>query len=240
MYNVFLSILVLLSFAVSACNTESKARPYADLTASEKARIALDAKDFETAINLYKELIASDPLDYESYRFLSTAYAEQGGFDILKAVAGTLGGGSANLLKSIGSFLPDDPTDAQIESIRLSTEILLSLPVERRSYDHPEVPTASSGAQQLEFYQTAYSVIYINKFTQVSGDGTLDPTKLDTMTDADVDNILNNFEAIAAASGEGQSDIVAKGAEEFISQLDGTPGDTRREKLVNYLATHSK
>jgi len=233
-----IAAMLILLHLLPACNTESKATPYAELTAAEEARRALDRKDFATAILLYKELVAEQPEVYENYRFLSTAYAEAGGFDILKAVAGTLGGDSSNLLQSISKFLPTEPTDEQILSMKLATEALLAMPVEQRSYEHPEVPTASSGAQQLEFYQAAYSVIYINKFTEVTEAGTLDPSKLETMTDADVDNILDNFEQIAAASGD-EDGVIAKGAEAFISQLDNSPGGTRREKLLNYLSTHS-
>lgn len=229
-------VLITMFWMLAACNTQSKAMPYADLTQEEEARIALDARDFPTAITLYKELVASKPTDYENYRFLSAAYAELGGFDLLKAVEGTVSDGSSNLLQSISKFVPADPSDEQIAALKSATEILLRLPVEQRSYDHPEIPTASSGAQQLEFYQAAYSVIYINKFAKVSDSGTLDPSKLETMTDADVDNILDNFEAIAAAAGGG---TIAEGAKDLIEELDSAPGETRRDKLLNYLATHS-
>lgn len=229
-------IVLLCLFALPACNTESKATPYADLTLAEKARIALDAKDFPQAIELYGQLIEAEPTNYEAYRFQSAAYAEQGGFDILKAVTGTLDASSSSLLDTISKFLPTDPSQEQINSIKASTEVLLRLPPEQRSHEHPEIIGSSSGAQQLEFYQTAYSVIYINKFAKVTDAGTLDPSRLETMTDEDVDNILDNFEAIATASGSG---VIAEAAEDFISQLDATPGETRRDKLLNYLATHS-
>lgn len=224
----------------SACNTKSKAMPYAELTEEEKARIALDAKDFPTAISLYKSLVENKPTDYENYRFLSAAYAELGGFDILKAVAGTIAnagkGGSSSLLDSISKFLPSDPTDEQIAALKSATEVLTSLPVEQRSYEHPEVPTSSSGAQQLEFYQAAYSLIYINKFTKVTDAGSLDPSKLESMTEEDVNNILDNFGAIAATAGGG---AIAEGADALIRQLESAPGETRRDKLLNYLSTHS-
>jgi tetratricopeptide (TPR) repeat protein len=231
-------ILLMMMFflALPACDTKSKATPYADLTLAERARIALDAKDFPEAINLYAELVAAEPDNYEAYRFLSAAYAEEGGFDLLKAVTATLDANSSSLLDTISKFLPTDPTEHQINSIQAATETLMRLPAEQRSHEHPEISGSSSGAQQLEFYQTAYSVIYINKFAKITDQGTLDPSRLETMTDEDVDNILENFESIATESGSG---VISEAAEEFISQLDATPGETRRDKLLNYLATHS-
>lgn len=224
--------LYLILMLLSACDTASKAGPYADLTLKEKARIALDSRDFPEAIKLYKEVITADALDYESYRFLSAAYAENGGFDIVKAITGSASASGSDLLDTLSVFLPTSPTDDQIASIGLASDTLLLLPEEYRSYEHPEIPSSSSAAQQLQFYQTAYSLIYLKKFTQVTESGALDPSKLATMTDQDVDNILNNLEAVVATQGGG---VVTEGAEAFISQLDAAPGGTRREKLLAYL-----
>ncbi|MBC7658219.1 MAG: hypothetical protein H7249_00770 [Chitinophagaceae bacterium] len=228
-------ILFIHLLLIAACGTKSKAGPYAELTPKEKARIALDDKDFQGAVVLYKAVIADDPKDFESYRFLAAAYAEEGGFDILKAVSGTVGSSSSNLLTGISKFLPAEPTDAQIEALKLSTKTLLSLPEEQRSTLHPEIPSASSAAQQLQFYQAAYSLIYLNKFTKITPSGAVDPSQLATMSNADVDNILNNFTAIATAAGGG---AVAEGADAFMSQLNSMPGETRRDKLISYLAAH--
>ena len=225
-------LLLLVLTQIMACDTASKAEPYAELTPEESARIALDAKDFPEAIRIYKDLIAAAPEDYESYRFLATAYAEQGGFDIVEAILGTLSESSSNPLDNLSKFLPAEPTAEQIESLGLAKDTLLLLPVEHRSFGHPEIATSSSAAQQLQFYQSAYSLIYLKQFTQVTETGSLDPARLEEMTDADVDTILNNFEAIAETEGGG---AVAEGVEEFISQLDAAPGGTRREKLLAYL-----
>lgn len=225
-------VLLLVLSHITACDTASKAEPYAEHTPEETARIALDAKDFPEAIRLYKDLIAGAPENYENYRFLATAYAEEGGFDIVEAISGTLSESSGNMLDSLSAFLPADPTAEQVASLGLAKDTLLLLPAEHRSFEHPEIETSSSAAQQLQFYQSAYSLIYLKQFTQVTETGALDPARLEEMTDADVDNILNNFEAIAEAEGGG---AVAEGVEEFISQLDAAPGGTRREKLLAYL-----
>jgi hypothetical protein len=226
---------LVLVFPLQGCNTESKAKPYVEYTVEEKARIALDGKDYPEAIRLYKEVIAAHPEDYENYRFLSAAYAEQGGFDIVSAISGTIGSTGGNLMDTLSSFLPEDPSQAQIDSLGLATETLMLLPAEYRSYENPDIESSSSAAQQLQFYQTAYSLIYIKKFTKVTEAGAIDVAKLEEMTDADVDNILNNLDAIAETHGAG---IIAEGVDSFISQLDAAPGGTRREKLLAYLESN--
>ncbi len=215
-----------------ACDTTTKATSYVELTPAEKAREALDDQNFSEAIRLYKEVVAADPSDYESHRFLSAAYAGLGGFDLLKAISGTLTSSSTNILDSLSNFLPESPSTEQIEALGSAKDTLLLLPEEYRSFEHPEISTSSSAAQQLQFYQTAYSLSYLKQFTQVTETGSLDPSRLETMTDEDVDNILNNFEAIATMSGGG---VVSQGVEAFIETLDATPGGTRREKLLAYL-----
>ncbi len=220
-----------------ACDTQTKAGPYAELTTKEKARAALDAKDFPEAIKLYSEVIAAEPVDYESYRFLATAYAELGGFDILKAVQSSIGGGATNLMDQIGEFIPESPTAEQIEALRMATNTILLLPETHRSFENPDVETSSSAAQQLQFYQTVYNLMYLKQFAQITPDGSLDPSRLESMTDEDADTILNNLEAIAQTQGGG---VMSESVEAFISQLDAAPGESRREKLLAYLEANSQ
>jgi hypothetical protein len=225
-----LFILVLLG-----CDTASKARPYATLTQEEKAREALDALDYETAIELYKELVEAEPEVYVRYRYLAAAYAAAAGFDIL-SVAKSNVGGSGSLLDALGSFLPADPTTEELERMGLAKDTLLSIPAEYRSKDNTEVAYASGAAVQLEFYQSAYGIMYINRFAQVTPEGGLDPSRLESMTDDDVTNILTNFSQVAATGGEG----VPAAAQTVLNQIDQQEGATQKEKLINYLNANKK
>lgn len=229
-------LFFVLTFILGACDTKSKAGPYAELSNAEKARQALDAQDYSRAIDLYKLVITDDPTDYESYRFLSAAYAGAGGFDIFTAIEATLEGATtesgSSPLQALGDFVPSNPTEDQIESLRLAAETIALLPPEYRSYEHPEIETSSSAAQQMEFYQTAYSLITINKFASVTDAGGIDPAKLETMTDQDVDAILGSFENIAAA---GNDSVMSSAATEILAQIDAAPGGSRRDKLIDYL-----
>jgi hypothetical protein len=222
-------------FVLLGCDTGSKAKPYGALSQEEKAREALDALDYETAIELYKELVEAEPEVYVRYRYLAAAYAAAAGFDIL-SVAKSNVGGSGSLLDALGSFLPADPTTEELERMGLAKDTLLSIPAEYRSKDNSEVAYASGAAVQLEFYQSAYGIMYINRFAQVTPEGNLDPSRLDSMTDDDVSNILNNFSQVAAAGGEG----VPAAAQTVLNQIDQQEGATQKEKLINYLNATKK
>jgi hypothetical protein len=222
-------------YVLFGCDTSSKAKSYAELTQEEKARQALDALDYETAIELYKELVEAEPEEYVRYRYLAAAYAAAAGFDII-AVAKSDVGGSGSLLDAIGSFLPADPTPLELGRMGLAKDTLLSIPAEFRSKDNSEVAYASGAAVQLEFYQLAYGIMYINRFAQVTAEGSLDPSRLESMTDEDVSSILTNFSQVAATGGEG----VPAGAQTVLTQIDQQEGATQKEKLINYLNANKK
>jgi hypothetical protein len=229
----FLMLLFIVTWL--GCDTLNQAKPYAPLTKEEEAREALEALDYETAITLYKELIEAEPEVYERYRFLAAAYAASAGFDIIEVAKSDVGG-SGSLLDALGSFIPADPTPEQLEHMGLAKDTLMSIPAELRSKDNTEVAYASGAAVQLEFYQSAYSIMYINRFAQITPEGTLDPSRLETMTDEDVTNILNNFSEVAASGGEG----VPEAAQKVLNQIDQQEGATQKEKLVNFLNANKK
>jgi tetratricopeptide (TPR) repeat protein len=229
-------LLLFFTLALFGCDTASKAKPYAALTQEEKAREALDAQDYETAIELFQELVEGEPEEYERYRYLAAAYAASAGFDIIEVAKGDMGGGSGSLLDTLGSFLPADPTPEQLERMELAKDTLLAIPAELRSKDNTEVAYSSGAAVQLEFYQSAYTIMYINRFAQVTPEGQLDPARLESMSDEDVTNILSNFSQVAAAGGEG----VPAAAQNVLSQIDQQEGATQREKLINYLNASKK
>lgn len=233
-FQLFLPIVWLM---FGGCGTATKAGPYGNLTADEKARQALDDEDYPKAIELYTQLIQDDPESYERYRFLAAAYAAEAGFDIIEVAKGSGSlGGSSSLLDSLGSFLPKDPTIEQLESMRLSKDTLLSIPAEYRSKDNTEVAYASGAAVQLEFYQSAYAIMYLNRFSSSTSAGGLDQDKLQTMTDADVDNILNNLTQVAASGGTG----VPAAAQAVLSKVDQQDGTSNKDKLINYLNSTKK
>jgi hypothetical protein len=228
-------ILLILTMMLGGCDTQSQATFYVTLTQDEEAREALDALDYEKAIEIYEELIAAEPEVYARYRYLAAAYAASAGCDICGMAKGDVGG-SGSLLDSMDSFLPADPSTEQLERMGLAKDTLLSIPADLRSRDNTEVAYASGAAVQLEFYQSAYSIMYINRFAQVTPTGSLDPERLESMTDADVSNIIENFSQVAAQGGEG----VPAAAQKVLTEIDQQEGATQKEKLINFLNAKKK
>ncbi len=227
----WVQMLLLINLLVLAgCGTQSKAGAYADKTKEEEALEALEAEDFAKAIELYLELIEEDPENYPLYRYLASAYASSAGFDIIEAIKGTSSGGGS-LLDTLGKFVPSDPSADQIEEMRAAKEAILTMPIEHRSKDSTEFDYASGAAMQLEFYQAAYSIMYINKFAQVNATGTLDQERLQSMTDEDVDQILNNLTDVAANGSTG----VPAAAQSVLAKVDAEEGESRRDRLISYL-----
>ena len=233
MHRWWLTLGLLSLLAIAGCGTKSRAEPYVKLTTEEKARQALDAQDYSLAVELYVEHFTSDPEDYPNFPFLAAAYAGVGGFDIVAAVTSNIGSdGSVSLLDRLNVFLPADPTAEQLAAMQLAKSTILSLPPEHRDRSSTDIPYASGAALQLELYQASYAIMYLNQFTEVTVDGALDITRLQDMTAADVDVILNNLSEIAASGGTG----VPTSAGAIVSKVDAQPGDTRRDKLINYLS----
>lgn len=214
-----------------ACDTQSRASSYVELTEEEKARKALDERDFPAAIESYKKLLEADPENFAYFPYLATAYAGLAGFELVEAVKSSMGKGSTSLMDTLNTFLPADPTEAQIEAMALAKATILAMPEELRDKSNADVSYASGAGLQLEFYQAAYAIMYLNQFTAVTDTGKLDVTRLEEMSDQDVEVILGNLEEVAAGGGEG----VPAGASSILANVDQQEGGSRREKLMKYL-----
>ena len=201
----------------------------AQLTKDEQARMALDRGDLMTAVTLLSELVAEDPTNYERYPLLAAAYAGKSGFDLFNIVSANFGGDSS-LLQVMETFIPT-PTELgaayqdSLLAMNSSVATLMSIPEELRSSTSSD-KYASSAVLQLTLYQTAYGVMYLNKFTY--GSSGYDPALLTTMTDEDAAIILNSFVGAAMAAG-GDASTAVNGA---ITAIQAQPGASDRERLV--------
>ena len=227
-------ILSILATLQISCGSANIAEPYTELTTEEKAKKALDERDFSTAIELYESLISEDETAYAYYRFLAAAYAGAGGFEVLSAIKQTLNnageGSSDSIVDLTGSLLPANPTDEQIELIGKARDQMLALPEAYRDGDNTEIEDAASAATQLSLYSTASAMIIINKYTFTPTDGSEAPD-INDMTDAEVDQFFANLQA-AASQSDGS---VSSSIQATITQIDSQPGGSRREKLIAYM-----
>lgn len=229
-------VLSVLAMLYLSCGTNNIAEPYTELSTEEKAKKALDESDFTTAITLYEQLIAEDETAYAYYRFLASAYAGAGGFEVLSAIKQTLNNAGSDSSGSIvdltGSLLPANPTDAQIEFIGKARDQLLALPEAYRDSDNSEIEDSVSAATQLSLYSTASAMIIINKYTYTPTDGSQAPD-INDMTDAEVDQFFANLQAAASQSDGNVGSSIAS----TISEIDSQEGATRRDKLIAYMGS---
>lgn len=220
-----------------ACSTKNAASSYTADTAEEKARRALDNEDFATAIEGYGKIVEDDPTRYDLYPLLAAAYAGAAGIDLVNIVKARFGADqSTNLFDQLSSFVPAEPTEVQLTSIRASVNLLKSMPVAERDPAQNDKDYASAAAFQLTLYLAVSSAMNINKFVVKTDTGTMDPAKLESMTDADVEAILGNLEDIVMTQTGGQaSEALSAQVNSTLDEINNQPGATQKEKLVSYL-----
>jgi hypothetical protein len=198
-------------------------------TKYENARIALDDGDLDTAITLLDELITDEPSNYERYPLLAAAYAARAGLDILNIVTSNFGG-SSSMLQTLSSVIPTPAAlgsayDQSLVDMNAANEVLEAIPAELRSSTSSD-KYAASAVLQMTLYQSAYAVMYLNKFTY-SASG-YDPSRLSSMTADDATAILSALAAAGAASGG----AAGSAAQEAIAAIQAQPGATDAEKLA--------
>ncbi len=228
---------LLLSLVVMACGRKNLAEDQVARTPDEKAKIALESGDYTTAITTLEELIAAEPDNYQRYALLGAAYAARAGLailDIIKAqFSGGGSGGGTSLFAQVGTFLSVDATAENLADMAAALARLEAIPEALRA-SGTESDYGASAAFQLSFYAAAYSAMYVQKFTLPDGSGNFDRDKLETMTDEDVDAIIGSLQ-VSAAAGEGPAAGMGEAVSEALAKIDNQPGNSTKEKLINYL-----
>lgn len=225
---------------VADCEAGNKSVPCSERTRDEEIRRALDDGDLASAVTHLEEAIAEEPENYNRYSLLGAAYAAVAGFDIFNVVQAQFGG-SSSIFDVMKNFLPDPVAltateyDTSLGNMKKSIDILTAIPAEKRSQTSGE-RYATSASLQLTLYQSAYSIMYINKFAYTAESGSnLDIAKLESMSDADAEAILANLAAAAAVQQGEQGQGVSTAVGEAQAAIDATEGATTKEKLVNYM-----
>ena len=225
---IFIFVLIL----ATGCSDKNLAEESTENTDEEEARIALNNEDWDSAIELYVALVAEDSTVYSYHPRLATCYAGRSGIDLLNIVKAQFDGSSSaegGIFDTIGGFLPDDPTDAQLSDIDLAVKTLQAMPSDHR--DQSGTYEYSGEAYfQLNLYTVSQSGMFINKFSEPTATGELNQDTLNEMTDAEVEAVLSNLEGLS-----GGDDEIAAGVNEALNGIDGQEGSTQKEKLINYI-----
>ncbi|MFW7380490.1 MAG: hypothetical protein ACOH5I_16880 [Oligoflexus sp.] len=219
-----------------ACGTENIAKPHTPLTSEEKAQEALHKGEYEQAIELYDEAITADPENYQLHRLKAAAMATLAGVDLFEILSSQFGGeneeGNGELLDLIGTVLPASPSQEQLQTLSQAIDVLLNIPA---SYQE-DSSDAKSLAIQISFYQTSYSLMYLNRFNQRTVDGLVDRDQLEEMTDEDAVAILTSLQDVAASSG---NPALAEDVGRILQDVDAQEGDSQRDRLISYIESKS-
>jgi hypothetical protein len=234
MRKVITLFVICFGFFVS-CGTTNQAEKYTTDTDDEAARKALDAKDYEKAIELLEGLIEKDPTGYQRYPLLATAHAGLAKVDVFSVLKGQISGdsggdGGGTIFDQMAKLVPDKPSDAQFENIDAAIEWLELMPESHRS-PNGTYSYAPSSAFLLNVYSAISSTMALNKFVAKTDSGELDVDQLEEMSDEDVERILGNLEGISDRGDEQLGESV----EEVLKKVDEQEGDSRRERLINYI-----
>ena len=219
------------------CSTDNLADSYFEKSRDAEAKLLLEDEKFDEAITLYHKLVNEEPLEYSRFPLYSAAYAGRAGvsvFGLVKEQFSNTRGGQG-VLDTVGGYIPESPTDSQIEDISRAIGILGSLPIEHRSVGS-SYEYAAGAAFQYTLYLSASSVMIINKYKSFTASNSIDRVKLEEISDQEVDYILDNFTQVISSSPDTSSGkILSDSVSAVLNAVNATDGSSRKEKLLNYL-----
>lgn len=219
-------LLSLMAVFVSSCGlTLDDAEN--DASKEDRAKTHLDKFEFTEAIALYEELIAEQPTEYRFYALIATCHAGRGGIDILNIASQKINKDTP-VLEQIQAFIPGNPTDDQLNDVQTATDYLTSIPDDADLGD--SLPEALTNLRSV--YYTAQSAMVINKFSEITPTGQLDPEKLEEMTADDAEQILESLQSAAEAGG---NEKLNEKLNETLDEINSSEGGDALEQLKNYL-----
>lgn len=223
---------------VADCEEGRKEVPCSEQTPDEKAKLALQDKDYDTAIAIYVELIDGEPEEYERYTLLAASYAGKAQLSIIDLVT-TADFSSGSLIEGMAAFLPSPEDfsttalyDTAVTDMKTSVQTLQSIPAALRATTSEET-YAPSAIFQLTLYQSAYSIMFMNKFV-VNTSGEFDEAQLENMTEEDALEILNNLQEAGSLGGEDSAELQGK-INSALTDIEGQEGESNSEKLKEFL-----
>lgn len=228
-------ITIGLAISLSQCSGTNLFESGTTKTPDEMARIALEKEDWDTAVDLYADLVNNNPEDYWRFPLMASALAGRAGIDILSIAAGILtGGASSNILGEIGKYVPKDPTADELADLASAIARLEAIPAENRAASGP-FAYSSEANTQLTIYRGAESSMILNKYQPAdakdSATSSYDRDNLEGMSETEVASIMGNIQGMADDGDES----LGPSAQSTLDAINSTPGDTQKEKLLNYL-----
>jgi hypothetical protein len=234
--NFFISRIVVLTGLTGvhlACGTKNQAEPYVELETEQKARKALDDKDWATAVEQYALLIEESPEDYKYRTLYATALAGAGGVELLSVVLdqlGGAGGASSGILGLIDQIVPADVTDEKTASVKLAVEVLQEIP---ESALEADAELKSSSQLQKTVYSSVYTAMLLDSILNIQN-GQVTPENLANMTPEQALAIIDAF-ILAGSVGDPSNPMTQAmaGAGESINSANGEDAKAKLQEYLN-------
>lgn len=244
LYNRTTSILLILLACgpnnIADCDKGLPGVPCSQRTSEEDARLALDGGDYDEAIRLLTALIEAEPDNYARYTLLAAAYAARAKIAILDLAMNSLTASGSNAIDQLQDYLPNPDNvgattyAAYLADVRQAVGTLKAIPEDLRSLTSSEA-YAKSAQIQLGLYSAVYSVMYLNQFIATTADGSLDPTKLASMSEEDAITVIATLADAGQLQSAAGSSASSASIDATLAAIDAQPGATRKEKLQNYV-----
>lgn len=256
------SSLVLLAFACGGeknaadCGKKTLFVKCTPRTDDENARIALNAGDYSTAIDLFQRGVDAHPEEYSRYPLLAAAYAGRAGVSIIDLAKsqlsrargsgssdGSASSGGGGFFEQISNFLPspselgDDAYRQALTDVASAVDALNTIPAALRSTESG-ASYAASASLQLTLYQSIYSVMYLNLFAINAASGNFDPAQLSSMTEEDATVVVSGLEAAAEAQAQNDPALQAQ-INAAIAQINSADGTSNKDRLAAFLAARN-
>lgn len=234
------------------CNASPRLIPCTSKTPEDHARQALADHDYDLAVQMLEpqveslkaDLSLSDRERYRLHPLLAAALAGRAGFSIFSALKSQPGAeegpGGGGIIGQMSSFVPSPSGrseaiyKAMIADMQSATVLLKEIPAGFLAESQSE-SFGKSAVLQLTLYLSAHSVMIMNQFILSPLTGAFDASRLATMSDKDAEAILDSL-ASASQVPQADSPEVKKKIDDALAAIDASPGESRKEKLKDYLA----
>ena len=222
-------------FDCTAARRVSKCTPITD---EEKAHKDLDAGDYDNAITLLIDLIAKEPTKYQRYPVLAAAYAARAGLDIFNISQAKFSSGGS-IFDQLSGYIPTPKDkgalfDASLADMKAATSTLKGMPAEFLAQSADRY--AASANLQLSLYQTAYGVMYLDKFAISQTSGKVDINQLKTMTEADAVTVLASLKSAADVPAANNNPALQSKINDTLGKIAAQKGSTQSERIQAYVA----
>lgn len=226
---------VTFAWSLLACGSENIASSSAEPTSEQRAQQLMNDGDYAGAIEILAPLVADEPEVYGRMPLLAAAYAGAAGIDLFAVLESQIGSsGEGSIFNQVFQFLPAEIGSDNLDRMELSIATLEAIPANQRgSEGDPEF--GESAEFQLVLYQSLYSTMLLGQYVDVDLDGSLNPSDLDSMSDAEVAALFDSLEQASQNGTSGQSAEVSGQADQTLADIGASEGSSDRERLQNYL-----